>query len=345
MFRRLVFPVLGLLVFSGLAVGQDQTRKTLDEIVARVNSDIILRSEYEDTIRVVEAELAQQYQGPQLEEAVADAETHALRDLIDKKLLAQKAAEFDINADLEVITTMERMRQEYNISSLEALESAIAQQGQNIDDFKESIASQYLSQQILQREVYPKIIITTEDIRTYYDTNEAEFDRPEGVRLLEIVILTEGKTTEEIEEAEQKIQEALDRVRGGDDFREVASELSEVSTAGSGGDLGFFEKGTLQRDYEEAADSLERRQVSDIIRQSDALVILKLEDKHDGGILPFELAQEDIQDSIWRSRISGRIREYLDRLRLEGFIEVREGYNDSGAVAATTTGSDSGGIR
>ena len=207
-----------------------------------------------------------------------------------------------------------------------------------------SIASQYLTQQILQREVYPKIIITTEDIRTYYETNKERFDRPEGVRLLEIVIMTEGKTPEETEAAEKTIQEALERVRGGEDFSEVASEVSEASTAGSGGDLGFFEKGTLQKDYEEAAGRLERRQISDIIRQPDALVILKLEDKHTGGILPFELAQEDIQDLIWRSRISPRIRSYLDRLRLEGFIEVREGYEDTGVVSeATIAGSSSGG--
>ena len=343
MFRRLVLPTLGLLMFSGSVFGQGE-RITIDEIIARVNSDIILRSEYEDTLNVVEAELVQQYQAPQLAGAMADARVNALRDLIDKKLLAQKAAEFGINADLEVITTMERMRQEYNFGSLEALESAIAEQGQNIDDFRESIASQYLTQQILQSEVYPKIIITTEDIRTYYEANMERFDRPEGVRLLEIVILTEGKTPEETEAAEKTIQEALDRVRAGEDFSEVASEVSEASTAGSGGDLGFFEKGTLQKDYEEAAGRLERRQISDIIRQPDALVILKLEDKHTGGILPFELAQEDIQDLIWRSRLSPQIRSYLDRLRLEGFIEVREGYEDTGVVSeATIAGSSSGG--
>ena len=128
MFRRLVLPTLGLLMFSGSVFGQGE-RITVDEIIARVNSGIILRSEYEDTLKVVEAELVQQYQGAQLAEAMADAEVNALRDLIDKKLLAQKAEEFGINADLEVITTMERMRQEYNFGSLEELESAIAQQG------------------------------------------------------------------------------------------------------------------------------------------------------------------------------------------------------------------------
>jgi peptidyl-prolyl cis-trans isomerase SurA len=342
MFRRLILPIFGLLVFSSSVFGQGE-RKTLDEIVARVNSDIILRSEYDDTLKVVEAELLQQYQGPQLEEATTDARVHALRDLIDKKLLAQKAEEFGVNADLEVITTMERMRQEYSFGSLEALELAITEQGQNIDDFKASIADQYLTQQILQREVYPKIIITTEDIRTFYDENAEQFDRPEGVRLREIVILTEGKTPEEIEAAEKKIEETLARVRGGEDFPEVASEVSEVPTAGNGGDLGFLEQGSLQTDYKDAAASLERRQISDVIRQSDALVILKVEDKHDGGILPFELAQQDIQDLIWRNRISPRIRAYLDRLRLEGFIDVREGYEDSGRVSETTDSSNSGG--
>ena len=114
-------------------------------------------------------ELSLNIQGFELEQAIEDSKVNLLRTMIDNHLLLQKAKEMDINADLEVIKTMERLRQEYRFDSLEGLESAIAQQGQNIETFKENIAMQYLTQQVLQREVYPKIIITTEDLRNYYE--------------------------------------------------------------------------------------------------------------------------------------------------------------------------------
>ncbi len=329
--RVLVLSIVGIGLWSGLAVAQ----KTLDEIIARVNSDIILRSEYEETEQSMAEELSQQLQGLQLERAVEESSKDLLRTMIDNHLLLQKAKDLDMTADLEVIKTMERLRQEYRFESLEALESAILQQGQNIETFKENIAMQYLTGQVLQREVYPKIIITTEDLANYYEENKADFNRPAGIRLQEIVFLTADKTPEELEAIRAKADETLLRVQGGDDFGEVANEVSESGTASNFGDLGFFEKGQLSEDYEAAAADLARNEVSEVIELSDALVILKVPDRHDGGILEFELARNNIQDRLWSERVTPRVRDYLTRLRLEGFIEIREGYSDSGAAESS----------
>ena len=329
--RVLALCIVGIGLWTGSAVAQ----KTLDEIVARVNSDIILRSEYDAMELSMEEELSQQLQGVQLERALEESKRNLLRGLIDNHLLLQKAKDLDMTSDLEVIKTMERLRQDYTFESLEALEIAIVQQGQDLETFKENISTQYLTGQVLQREVYPKIIITTEGLRNYYEEHKAEFDRPAGIRLQEIVFLIGGKTPEELEEIRKKAEETLLRVQAGDDFGEVANEISESGTASNFGDLGFFEKGQLSEDYETAAAALARNEVSEVIELSDALVILKVPDRHDGGILPFELARSEIQDFLWSERVQPRVRDYLTRLRLEGFIDIREGYSDSGAAGAS----------
>ena len=329
--RVLVLWIVGI----GLWTGSVDAQKTLDEIIARVNSDIILRSEYDQMELSMEEELSQQMQGLQLERAVEESKRNLLRGLIDNHLLLQKAKDLDMTSDLEVIKTMERLRQEYSFDSLEALEIAIVQQGQDIETFKENISTQYITGQVLQREVYRTIIITTQDLRNYYEEHQTEFDRPAGIRLQEIVFMTEGKTPEELEEIRKKADETLLRVQSGDDFGEVANEVSESGTASNFGDLGFFEKGQLSEDYETAAADLARNEVSAVIELSDALVILKVPDRHDGGILPFELARSDIQNVLWSERVQPRVREYLTRLRLEGFIEIQEGYSDSGASGSS----------
>ena len=165
------------------------SQRVLEEIIARVNADIILKSEYEAEQKSLREELAQNLQGQQLEQAVQQRSKDILRDLIDNSLLVQQAKEMGLNADLEVIKQEERMRQQHNqqnpnnqITNIDDLEKAISQQ-MNLDEFKQRIRTQYLRTQVLQREVYGRVQqnLTTEDLRKYYDDHKQEFDRARGV--------------------------------------------------------------------------------------------------------------------------------------------------------------------
>lgn len=307
-----------------LVAGTVLAQKTLDEIVVRVNGDIILRSEVENAKATLRNDLAQgqKLQGVQLEQAVTEQSKFVLRDLIDQNLLVQQAKEMGLNADLEVVKTMERMRQEYKFDSLEALEKAIVEQGLSMDDYKQQIRTRYLTSQVLGREVYPRIIITNEEIRKYYDANQKNFDRPAGVQLSEITISTENKAPEEIEAQKKKAGDALAAVKKGDDFGETARKFSEAPTAQDGGVLGFFPKGQLAKPLEDAVANLEKGQTSDLLTLPYGFVILKVDDKHTGGILSFELAQKEIQDILFQQNVQPKIREYLTKLRCDGFVEL-----------------------
>ena len=245
-----------------------------------------------------------------------------------------------LNADLEVIKTMEQLRQERKLGSLDDLEKAIVTQGYSIDEFKQNIKTRYLTSQVLQREVYGRVIITTDEMKKYYDANIKNFDRPAGIRVREISVYTENRGPAEIESQKKKIEEALAAVKKGDNFAEVASKYSESQTAQEGGDLGFFVKGELAQPLEVVASKLNKGQVSDIITLNGAFMVLKVEDKHEGGILPFELAQKEIQDALWQQGVQPKIREFLTKLRSDGFIKVADGYADIGQPGKTTKVSE-----
>src|SRR5439155_5700754 len=168
-------------------------------------------------------------------------------DLIDQTLLLQKAKEMDLNAELEVVKTLERMRQENNIPSTEELEQAIIKQLGSIDEFKQEIRTRYLTGQVLEREVYSKVVVTNEELRKYYEENKTNFDRPAGVHVREMAIYTENRGPEEIESQKKKAEEALAAIKKGDDFADVAQKYSEWPTARDGGDLGFFANGDLAK--------------------------------------------------------------------------------------------------
>jgi peptidyl-prolyl cis-trans isomerase SurA len=323
-----------LIASSGLA----QT-KTVDEIIAWVNSDIILKSEYETRKAQIRNDLASPaprgrgLQGAQLEQAFTDAQKTLLRDLIDETLLLQQAKDMGLNADLELVKTKEQLRQERKLESLEDLDKAIVAQGYTVDEFNQNIKTRYLTSQVLQREVYGRVVITTEEMKKYYDANQKSFDRPAGIRVREISVYTENRGPAEIDSQKKKIEEALAAVKKGDNFAEVAAKYSESMTAQDGGDLGFFVQGELAKPLEDIASKLDKGQVSDIIPLRDGFMILKLEDKHNGGILPFELAQKDIQDSLFQQSVQPKIRDYLTKLRSDGFIKVADGYADLGQGA------------
>jgi len=329
--RVLLTAIILLIASTALA----QT-KTVDEIVAWVNSDIILRSEFETRKAQIRNDLAEPaprgrgLQGTQLEQAFNDATKMLLRDLIDETLLLQQAKDMGLNADLEVVKTMEQLRQERRLESMDELEKAIVAQGFSVDEFKQNIKTRYLTQQVLQREVYGRVVVTTEEMRKYYDANIKNFDRPAGIRVREISVYTENRGPAEIESQKKKIEEALAAAKKGDNFADLASKYSESQTAQEGGDLGFFVKGELAKPLEDVASSLDKGQVSDVIPLNGAFMILKVEDKHEGGTLPFELAQKEIQDILWTQGVQPKIREYLTKLRADGFIRVADGYTDLG---------------
>ena len=339
--RIVLIAILLLIASSGLA----QT-KTVDEIVAWVNSDIILKSDYDLRRSQIRTELSEPaprgrgLQGAQLEQAFNEATKTLMRDLIDETLLLQQAKEMGLNADLEVVKTMEQLRQERKLASMDELEKAIVQQGMQVDEFKQNIRTRYLTSQVLQREVYGRVVITMDEMKKYYEGNTKSFDRPAGIRVREISVYTENRGPAEIESQKKKIEEALTAIKKGDNFAEVAAKYSESQTAQEGGDLGFFVKGELAGPLEEIASKLNRAQTSDVITLKGAFMILKVEDKHEGGILPFELAQKEISDILFQQAVQPKIREFLTKMRADGFIKVADGYADLGIPAKNQRASE-----
>ena len=324
--NRLGLCAVGIIVFSGAGLAQ----RTLDRVVAQVNNEVILQSELAVQERTLRDELAAALQGVELEGALAERTPDALRDLIDRSLLRQKGEEYGIRTELEVIRTMEQMRQEYEFDTLEDLEAAIAAQGTSVEFVKDSIRMQYISQQVLQRDVYSKVVLTTEEIRKYYDANLNEFDQPAGVQIQEIVISIPGESPEEVEDARSRAEAALARLQNGEEFAALAREVSEAPSRTDGGDLGFFATGDLRADYEEIAAGLDRGDFSEIVELPGELVILNLQNRHGGGIMSFELARSGIENFLFSQQLEPKIREYLTDLRANGFVSVRDGYVDTG---------------
>ncbi len=122
----------------------------VEDAVARINDQIITRTEYQGA----EEQLVQEARQENLSQADLDERVNnLLRDLIDEQLLLSKGKELSINGDAETIRQLDDIRKKNNLPSMEALEKAAAQQGVSFEDFKQHIRDQVIRQQVVRDQV------------------------------------------------------------------------------------------------------------------------------------------------------------------------------------------------
>src|ERR1043166_6459164 len=199
------------------------------------------------------------------------------------------------------------------------------------EDFKQNLRDSILTQEVIQREVGSHVQVSPEEIKAYYDQHQKELEQPEGVTLQEILISTEGKDDTETAELRKKAEDVLAKAKQpGADFAAIARTSSDDASASGGGDVGFFEKGSLSPEIESAIAKLQKNQVSDVIETKYGFMILKLVSRTQAGVPPLADAESKINEKIYLEKIQPSLREYLTRLRTESFISIKAGYVDSG---------------
>lgn len=313
-----------------------QAQTIVEEIVARVNNEIITRSEIARAREQLREELRQQH-GRDGDRAFAEREPHLLRDLIDQQLLVQRAQDMGLSADTEVIRRLDEIRRQMNLETLEEVEKAAVAQGVVFEDFKLQIRNSVLTQQVISREVGGSIQITQEEIRKFYEEHQKELDRPERVRLSEILIPAEAPegqqpTPEALAAAENRAKELLQQIRGGASFEELARQHSTGPTAARGGDLGYFERGMLAKELEDLTfDKMKPGDISEVVRTRQGYIILKLTEYNRAGVPPLREVERQIHEHIYMEKLQPALRAYLTKLREQAYIDLKEGFVDSGA--------------
>jgi len=332
---RRFFP---LLVVAALAVpvlaqhSDSGTRTVLEQIVARVNNNIITLTDLEQSRQTLRRELNEKYQGAELEQQYQEAEKTALRDLIDQQLLVQTGEELGLSVEAEVVKHMDRLRQQMNLPSMEALERAVAAQGMAFEDYRQQVRNQILTQMVVQREVAGRVLLDEQLVRDYYLQHRQEMNRPEQVRLREILITTQGLTGEELAAKEAKLEEALGKIRKGEAFEEVAKAYSDSPTAAEGGNLGAFEPEKLSSAIREVIGKLRDGGVSDPLRTQQGWLVLQLVNHTAAGVPEFDDVADEIRQRLYYDQVQPALREYLSQLRRDNYVYVAPGFIDTGAV-------------
>ena len=306
--------------------------KVVEEIIARVNNEIITSSELEKARAAAVEEAQQECSGrctpEQLQVAVEDRQKFALRDLIDQSLLAQRGKDMGVNVEGEVVKQLDQVRIQNKLESMEKLESAVTKEGLNWDDFKNNIRNKLLTQEVIRREVGSHITIGRDETMKYYEEHKKDFVKPEQVALRAIEISTDGKKESELPELKKKADDMLRRVKEGEDFATLAKRFSDGSTAQQGGFLGVYKRGELSKQLEDQVFAMKKNQLTDVIETKQGYLILQVLERYEEGEQPFDKVENEIMDHLYSERMEPALREYLKTLREQSYVVVKPGYQD-----------------
>jgi len=327
----------------------------VEEIIARVNNQIVTRTEYLRSKDQLKQE-AQQQDPANAEKIVAERDKDILRDLIDQQLLLEKGKDLGITAETEVIKRLDEMRKEMKLESMEDLEKAASGQGISFEDFKQNLKNQIITQQVISKEVGQRMSISKEELQQFYDEHKSQMEQPEQIRLNELLVSTENKDktkdasadeSAQLAAAKAKAEDLLAQIRKGASFDEIAKKNSDGPTAAQGGDLGYFKRGALAKELEDKTFAMNPGDVSDVIRTKQGFVILRVAEHQMAGVPPLSEIEPKVQDAIYMHKLQPALRAYLTHLREDAFIYYKPGYVDTGASPnqtgpVETTAKDAG---
>jgi peptidyl-prolyl cis-trans isomerase SurA len=301
----------------------------VEDAVARINDQIITRTEYQ----AAEEQLLQEARQDNLSQAdLDDRINNLLRDLIDEQLLLSKGKELGITGDAETIRELDDIRKKNNLPDMEALEKAAAQQGVSFEDFKQHIRDQIIRQQVVRDQVGSHLNMTRADEQAYYTAHAQEFAVPEQVHLSEILIPTPDNATQaQIDAAQAKADGIAGKLRAGGNFAAVARTDSGGPTASAGGDLGDFKRGALGDILEKATFPLPVGGNTEPIRTRQGYVILHVDSHQKAGVPPLSTVEEKVQEALYFQELQPALRAYLTKARADAYTEIAPGFTDTGS--------------
>ncbi len=307
--------------------------RTVEEIIARVNNEIITRSEYEKSRQSAEEGAREDCQGKctpeQLKAEVDQRQKTSLRDLIDQSLLVQRAKDMGVSVEPELIKRLDAIRIQNKIESMEELEKAVTSQGLNWEDFKNNIRNTLLTQRVIGSEVGSHITISDEEISKYYEAHKKEYVRQEQVALREIEVSTQGKKPEEIPDLKKKAETTLQRIKDGEDFGEMAKRFSDSNTKTQGGFLGLYKRGELSKELEDKVFKMKKNELTEVTETKQGFLILQVLEHYDEGEQSLAKVKNEIMDKLYGARMEPAMREYLKTLREQSFVVIKPGYVDA----------------
>jgi peptidyl-prolyl cis-trans isomerase C len=243
------------------------------------------------------------------EEERKEMERAFLAQMIDRELALSEADRLGIVITLpEIETAIAETRNEYPQGTFE---TALRERGTNLKEWSDGLRRNLLMEKIIAQTVYSQVSVSDDEIKTYFEENRAEYDRPDQVRARQLVVASE-----------EEGKKVLGMLRQGDPFAEVARQFSMSPDAEEGGDLGFFARGEMPAEFDAVVFKLTPGRLSDLIKSEYGYHVFLVEEKRKAHQLSLNEAHADILQHLTHIKQARGHHQWLQDLRRRANIEM-----------------------
>lgn len=324
--KRIV--ALAMAAFLGMAAVGCSSGPKGEEVVATVNGKEITVKEYETNLALFKQSIESLYGT-----SIWDTEIEKGVKYKDKfkELMVDQIADIEIIYDQakkdNLLPTEEEVNTKFkelkaNIDADENYKKSLENIGVT-DEFLKKQQEQDLALNNFKENFDKTTTVSDEEIQNYYDKDKENFYQVKASHILISTLDENGKelSDDKKKEAKAKAEEVLKKIEAGEEFAALAKEYSaDTGSAAEGGDLGYFKKGVMVAEFEDAAFGLEAGEVSDIVETQFGYHIIKVFDKLDEN----KLTVEDVEDEIKTILLNEKYAQTMEKLRKEAKIEKNE---------------------
>lgn len=291
-----------------------QEKKDSKGIVAVVNGDEITTADFDREMARVQRQLLRMGK-PQDALNLSEIKKEVLESLINKQLLFQESSKKDITIskaelDEQIRKIKERFPDENTFAEL------LKKEGLSLDDLRSQIKRDLILQQFIEAQFVKNITVSDKEAKDFYEGNLNRFKNPEQIQASHILIKVDpGAKEADKAKARAKLEEIRKKLNKGGDFATLAGESSECPSKARGGDLGYFGRGQMVKPFEDAAFSLKKGEISDIVETGFGYHLIKVTDKKPETIIAYNEVKEKLIQYLEQQKLRNAIGEYINKVK------------------------------
>ncbi len=318
-------PILLLAAAGAAAAPPAPTlRATLDRVAATVNGDVITLRELERRGGSALAQADVLPPGPERDRARGEALRAAFETVVSQKLFEQEVKKLDLQvSDAMVDAQIEDIKTKNGFDDSQ-LDAALMAQGLTRATFREQLRNDIQNYQLFRYKFGDKVRVSDQEIENYYRSHPQEFEGDDELHVRHIFLpLAENASPAEVKRVQDQGTRILQRLRAGEDFAQLAKQVSRGPSAEAGGDLGWLKRGTIQKALEDAAFALKDGQFSGLVRAGNGVHILRVDERRKTPSRSLAEVKESIRDRLTGEQADSYRTQYVAELRRDAHLDIR----------------------
>ena len=296
----------------------------IERIIAKINEEIITLSELQEYVLMSKLELKKKYRGKKLKRKIQDLEQKAIDNLVEKKLLIQKAKKVRLSvSERELNIAISSVLKRTKITS-EQLKKYLISTGSNFKKFKSKTREKLLVKKVENIFVNTIVTVTKKEIEEYYQDNLDTMKLGGSRRVRQIFFpLNEDMSNRDIIETRNLMEMILRKIqKNPNSFSSFAKKYSKGPSANLGGDLGIIKKGEILPNLEKAIFSVNENEISRVVQSRAGLHIVLVYKVIPGKVISFKDVSEKIRKMIFKEKFVLIRKKWIAELKKSAFLEI-----------------------